>query len=192
MIEPVWAPAYPVVTDRLELRPHRREDIEDLLQFHSDPDVVRYVPWPVRDREQVRVALEAKLDRGRVDAEGQWLILAVVLAQTGQVIGEVLLKFASAADELGEIGFAFHRDFHGRGLAEEAARAVLELGFESFGLHRIIGICIADNVASARLMTRLGMRREAHFVQSVFWKGAWADDEVYAILASQWRAQYEA
>ncbi len=56
-------PSYPIRTERLDLRPHRMEDLDDLLAFHSDPDVVRYVPWPVRDREQTRTALKAKLTR---------------------------------------------------------------------------------------------------------------------------------
>jgi RimJ/RimL family protein N-acetyltransferase len=65
---------------------------------------------------------------------------------------------------------------------------MLRLGFAGLGLHRIIGRCDARNDASARLMERLGMRREAHFRENEIFKGAWGDEYVYAILAAEWAA----
>jgi RimJ/RimL family protein N-acetyltransferase len=186
VVETPYVPAYPVRTARLNLRPHRLSDLDDLLAFHSDPEVVRYIPWPVRDRDQTRVALEAKLDQVSLSAPGQWLVLAVELRETGAVIGEVLLKWVSATDEQGEIGFAIHRAYHGQGLAFEAAEAMLRLGFAELKLHRIIGVCDADNTASAALMSRLGMRQEAHYVQATFFKGRWTDDLIFAMLADEW------
>jgi RimJ/RimL family protein N-acetyltransferase len=79
-VDGAWAPEYPIRTPRLLLRPHLESDLDDLVPFHSDPEVTRYIPWPVRDREQTRVALAARLDKGTADREGDWLILAVVFA----------------------------------------------------------------------------------------------------------------
>jgi RimJ/RimL family protein N-acetyltransferase len=64
---------------------------------------------------------------------------------------------------------------------------MLRLGFETVGLHRIFGRCDAENVASARLMERLGMRREAHLRENEFFKGRWSDEYKYAILSSEWQ-----
>ncbi|GAB3833192.1 GNAT family N-acetyltransferase [Kribbella italica] len=180
-------PDYPVRTERLDLRPHRREDLDDLLAFHSDPDVVRYTPWPVRDREQTKATLETKLGQGEVTEPGQWLVLAVVLRETGTVIGEVLLKWASDTDRQGELGYALNAAYHGRGLAAEAAGAMLELGFEDLGLHRIVAVIVDGNDASVQLATRLGMRQEAHFVHAAFFKGEWIDDLVFALREDDWR-----
>jgi RimJ/RimL family protein N-acetyltransferase len=69
----------------------------------------------------------------------------------------------------------------------ETARPVLRLGFEGLGLHRVTGCCDALNLPSARLMERLGMRREAHLVHSECFKGAWGDELVYAMLEDEWR-----
>jgi len=179
-------PSYPLRTERLDLRPHRRSDLEDLLAFHSDPDIVRYVPWPVRDREQTRVALEAKLTQDRVTQEGQWLVLAIELRETGTVIGEALLKWASEADQLGEIGYALHAGYHGKGYASEAAREMLRLGFEELGLHRIVALLDDRNTASAQLLERLGMRREAHHLQALWFKDEWCNEYVYALLRDEW------
>jgi RimJ/RimL family protein N-acetyltransferase len=181
-------PSYPIRTERLDLRPHRIEDLDDLLAFHSDPDVVRYVPWPVRDRAQTSAALERKLDQAELTEPGQWLVLAVELRDTGTVIGEVLLKWESDANRQGELGFALHSGYHGLGLAAEAAEAVLRLGFDELGLHRISALCLVPNVKSARLLGRLGMRLEAHMVHSALFKGEWSDQLLFAITETEWRA----
>lgn len=182
-------PDYPVRTERLDLRPHRREDLDDLLAFHSDPDVVRYTPWPVRDREQTEAALEKKLSMGELTEPGQWLVLAVELRETGTVIGEVLLKWASETDRQGELGYALNAAYHGRGLAAEAAEAMLELGFEELGLHRISAVIVAGNDASVQLATRLGMHQEAHLVHAAYFKGEWIDDLVFAVREDDWRSR---
>ncbi|MEV6287735.1 GNAT family N-acetyltransferase [Kribbella sp. NPDC051770] len=179
---------YPIRTERLDLRPHRREDLDDLLAFHSDPDVVRYVPWPVRDRAQVEAALEVKLGQGELTEPGQWLVLAIELRETKTVIGEVLLKWASETDRQGELGYALNTAYHGRGLAAEAADAMLRIGFEELKLHRIYALIIDGNTASAQLATRLGMHQEAHLVHAAFFKGEWIDDLVFAIREDEWRS----
>jgi len=167
-------PAYPVRTQRLDLRPHREADLEDLLSFHSLPEVVRYVPWPVRDREQARAALRVKLGQDALRAPGEWLVLAVELRATGRVVGEVLLKWESDVSRQGELGFAMHPGAQGQGLAAEAARAVLRLGFEQLGLHRIAATCIAGNDRSVRLLTlRAGLldELEIHVVPVLLGQG---------------------
>lgn len=181
-------PDYPVRTERLDLRPHREDDLDDMLTFHSQPDVVRYVPWPVRDREQTRAALQAKLGQDALRAPGEWLVLAVETRAERRVVGEVLLKWESATSRQGELGFALHPDAQGQGLGAEAAQAVLALGFDELGLHRITATCIAGNERSARLLTRLGMRQEAHHVHSILFKGGWKDQLGFALLEGEWRA----
>ncbi|WUJ71115.1 GNAT family N-acetyltransferase [Kribbella soli] len=182
-----FRPAYPLRTERLELRPHRMDDLDDLYAFHSRPEVVRYTPWPVRDREETRVALEKKLSQGELTESGQWLVLAIELRESGTVIGEVLLKWESEIDRQGEIGFALHTAYQGKGLAAEAAREMLRVGFEELGLHRIVAVLDDRNDASARLLERLGMRREAHFIDALQFKGEWANEYVYALLEDDWR-----
>ena len=177
----------PVETERLLLRAHRMSDLDDLVAFHGDPEVVRFVPWPVRDRAATEETLRVKLTQTELVAHGQWLVLAVELRSTGTVIGEVLLKWAS--DRQGEVGFALGGDHHGRGYALEAATAMLRLGFDDLGFHRITAVCIEDNVASARLLTRLGMRQEARLVDNVVFKGEWVTQLVFAMLEDEWRAR---
>jgi RimJ/RimL family protein N-acetyltransferase len=175
----------PIETERLVLRPHRMDDLDDLAVFHGDADVVRFVPWPVRDRVATEEALRVKLTQTGLVAHGQWLVLAVEVRETGTVIGEVLLKWASHRQ--GEIGFAFARSHQGRGYAAEAARAMLRLGFDGLGFHRISAVVIDGNDASVRLLGRLGFRQEARLVDGVHFKDRWATQLVLAMLEDEWR-----
>jgi RimJ/RimL family protein N-acetyltransferase len=103
-------------------------------------------------------------------------------------VGDCTLFWLSQIHQQGEIGFIFHPAFQGRGLASEAAGAMLRLGFEGLGLHRIIGRCDGRNQASAGVMERNGMRREAHLIENEFVKGEWTDELIYAILRREWEA----
>ncbi len=186
--------SFPIRTARLHLRPFERRDLGAYLAYASRPDVVRYMYWDADDRAAHEERLERYLARTRLQEEGDVLTLAVELngqvesAPESRVIGEVLLVWRSRIHRQGEIGFAFHPDFHGRGYAREAAGTILELAFDRLYLHRVFGRCDPRNHASGRLMARLGMRREAHFVENERIKGEWADEEVWAVLQREWRA----
>jgi RimJ/RimL family protein N-acetyltransferase len=179
----------PLQTARLTLRYFTPGDLDDLYDYQSRPDVARYLHWEARDRAQARQALESQCGEKSLDTEGDWLTFAVVWRSAGRVIGEVGLKLVSREHRQGETGFVFNPRFGGQGLATEATEAMLALGFGGLGWHRIIGSCDARNDPSARLMERIGMRREAHFINNGIVKGRWADELVYAILDDEWKAR---
>lgn len=185
----VVRPTYPLVTARLKLRPFAATDFDDLYAINSRADVTRYLYSEPADAAQVREVLHQKLGESMLDEVGQRLSLAVVRPELNRVIGEVHLQWLSREHRQGEIGFAFHPDHHGQGFATEATAIVLRLGFAELGLHRIIGRLDARNLGSARVLEKLGMRREAHFVHDEFFKGEWADQLIYAILDEEWTAR---
>jgi len=184
----VLAPEYPIVTERLVLRPFAGADLDALVPIHSDPGVVRYLYGPARDRDELRDVLAQKAQRTVLAKEGDGLNLAAVIADTGELVGDVSLEWRSEPHRLAEIGYLLNPAFTGRGYATEAARALLRLGFDGLGAHRIIGRLDARNTASARVLERLGMRREAHLVENELVKGEWTDELVYAMLDREWAA----
>jgi RimJ/RimL family protein N-acetyltransferase len=181
-------PDYPVLTDRLALRPFRDDDLDAFHDIQRRPDVVRFLYWEPRSRDEAAEMLGRRMRKTSIDKEGDGLDLAAELRSSGELIGHFGLFFRSEEHHQGEIGFVVHPDHHGHGYATEGARVMLRFGFEDLGLHRIIGRCDARNLASARVMERLGMRREAHLVENEFVKGEWADELDYAMLDREWRS----
>jgi RimJ/RimL family protein N-acetyltransferase len=180
-------PDYPITTERLRLRAFRSDDLDALNSFQSRADVARYLYWGPRSRAESAAALAKRVHSAELQKEGQFIAVAVELAETGQLIGDLNLDYLSSEHRSGEIGFIFHPDFHGQGYAAEAATELLRLGFEDLGLHRIIGRCDGRNTASASLMERLGMRKEAHLRENEIVKGEWTDELVFAILEDEWK-----
>lgn len=181
-------PTYPITTARLLLRPFAIDDLDALYAIQSRPDVNRYLYSDPRTREEVAEVIATRARRTALEAEGDTLVLAIELRDTGALVGDVNLHWLSDVHKQGEIGFVLHPNYHGQGYAREAAVEMLRLGFEGLGLHRIIGRCDGRNDASAGLMGRLGMRREAHLRENEFVKGEWCDELVYAMLNDEWQA----
>jgi RimJ/RimL family protein N-acetyltransferase len=181
-------PTYPIRTERLDLRPFTEDDFDDVLAFRSREDVARYLLTDRLGPDGVRDLLRRSGRMTALRREGDELHLAAVRRDTGRVVGDLVLVWRSAEHMTGEIGYVFNPDVAGQGFATEAADALLALAFEELRLHRVIGRCDARNVRSARVLERLGMRREAHFVQNEMIKGEWTDELVYALLAHEWRA----
>jgi RimJ/RimL family protein N-acetyltransferase len=157
-------PYYPVRTARLLLRPLSPDDAEALVAYRSKADVCRYVPFKPMNIDVVANKLATAWSRTTINAEGDALTLGVELAETGQMIGEVILFFHSDRHRGGEVGWVFHPEHSGHGYATEAAHAMLHLAFDELGLHRVTARILEHNSASLRLADRLGMRREAHLI----------------------------
>ena len=182
-------PTYPLLTDRLALRPFRDDDLDAFHAIQSRPDVVRFLYWEPRSRDQAHEMLERRKLQVAIDKEGDGLHLAAEIRATGELVGHFSLAWTSADHRTGEVGFVLDPAHQGKGYGTEGATLMLRLGFEELGLHRIIGRCDARNASSAGLMERLGMRREAHLVEDEFIKGEWTDELVYAILDREWAAR---
>ncbi|MFC4853394.1 GNAT family N-acetyltransferase [Actinophytocola glycyrrhizae] len=182
-------PDYPIRTARLVLRTFTESDLDALHAYQSLPEVARFLLWEAMTREQAARSLKHRVEHPTIEKEGDGVVFAVEHRETGELVGEVNLGWLSAEHGSGELGFIFDPRHHGHGYAREAATEVLRMGFEQLGLHRIIGRADARNTASGKLMERLGMRKEAHFVKNELVKGEWADEVVYAMLAQEWQAR---
>ncbi|GAA4529207.1 MULTISPECIES: GNAT family N-acetyltransferase [Nonomuraea] len=177
-------PQYPITTPRLTLRPFTPDDLDALHAYESRPDVTRYLYWHPRDRDATRTFLDKKTTRTALLDEGDAIDLAIT--HDGTLIGNCLLIWTSKAHRQGEIGYVLHPDHHGHGYATEAAREMLRLGFDGLHLHRITGRLDARNTASARVLEKLGMRREAHLIDNEHVKGEWSSELIYAMVDHEW------
>ena len=129
-----------IETDRLILRPMQMEDIDDLLQYQSNPEIVRYIPWPPRTMEQVKEAATKTIATGKFDLleENDYIVLVWALKSTGQVIGQSNMGLVSKENKSSNIGWVTHQNFQRQGYALEATKALLGYAFKNFDLHRVI------------------------------------------------------
>jgi RimJ/RimL family protein N-acetyltransferase len=179
-------PVFPVRTARLLLRPLTAADVDSLLAYRGQAEVFRHVPFEPMTRELIEERVGGRWARVELTGEDQFLLLGVETAATGELVGDVLLHFRSLKHCAGEIGYVLNPDFSGRGYATEAAGALLRLGFEGLGLHRITAQIDERNDRSIAVVRRLGMRLEARLVQSEHVKGEWVTKLVFAMLATEW------
>ncbi|MBX4147998.1 MULTISPECIES: GNAT family protein [Paenibacillus] len=168
-----------IVTERLIIREFEPEDWQDVLQYTSDPVVMHYMPEPVHTEETVKQFLA----QNKGDKAHHY---AVCLQKEQRVIGHVVFH-PWFGEHTYEIGWVFNSTYHRRGYATEAARALLQHGFEVMGLHRIIATCQPENTPSYRVMEKLGMRREGYFQQCIPRGDIWWDEYYYAMLKTEWR-----
>lgn len=184
---PMHAPEYPIRTARLLLRPISPADAEAMHAYKSDPDAVRYVPYAPLTLADVERRIATTWSNTRFAQEGDAVSLSVEDRATGALLGDVVLFWRSETDRAGEVGYIFDPRVAGRGYATEAVDALLALGFDGLGLHRIVARIDERNASSARVAERLGFRREARFVESEWFKDEWTTLLVYALLEDEWR-----
>jgi RimJ/RimL family protein N-acetyltransferase len=177
-------PTYPIQTRRLSLRPWRPEDLDRYHSIRGDPDVARFLYETPLSRAEAAAKLAGL--QTEITEAGTWINLAVEITDSGHVAGDVGLCWRSDDHRQAEIGYVFHPDDRGLGYATEAAAAVVDLAFTGLSAHRVAGHLDGRNRASAAVLERIGMRREAHLVENEWVKGEWTDEDIYAVLASEW------
>jgi RimJ/RimL family protein N-acetyltransferase len=181
-----FEPVGPIETERLLLRTFESGDLEAILAMYGHPSVVRYLYEEPLTREQAVAALAKRLGMRAILAEGDGLRLAALRKTTRELIGDCSLFWLPGGHRQGEIGFVFDPAHQGHGYATEAGRVLLRIAFEELGLHRVVGRAEARNTASARVLEKLGMRREAHLIENEWVKDEWQSELVYAILDREW------
>jgi RimJ/RimL family protein N-acetyltransferase len=179
-----------LLTDRLFIRQVQSEDIESMFNYRSDADTSKYlslIPDSVED-------VEAFINKTSplINIPATWFQCAIFEKASNLLIGDIGLHFLENDSENSqvEIGCTLDRKFRGKGYATESLTAVIDYLFYSLKKHRIIASVDPSNTDSIKLVERLGFRREAHFVESLFFQGKWVDDLVYALLAKEWKHDY--
>jgi RimJ/RimL family protein N-acetyltransferase len=166
-----------IETKRLLLRKFNENDLQDLHEYLSDPDVVRFEPYPPYSWEQTKESLDWRINSDEM--------MAVEWKENQKLIGNVFL--GKRDFHALEMGFVFNKAYWNQGFAKEACQAMMEDAFQK-GIHRIFAEFDPRNPASWRLLESLGFVREAHLKENVFFwtdengKPIWKDTYIYSRL----------
>ncbi len=171
-----------IVTNRLIIRRFEQNDWQDMYDYLSDKEVVKYEPYEVYSEAQAK----EEADRRSKDES----FYAVCLKENGKLIGNLYL--GKGDFDTWELGYVFNRGFQGQGYATESAEALVDYAFKQLGARRIIAMCNPENDHSWKLLERLHMRREGLLLKNIYFKTnsngepIWLDTYEYAILKSEW------
>ncbi len=172
---------------RVGLREFRESDASLTHCYEREPHVVRYHSWEPQSFEQslerVKSAIASSQETPRTVFD-----LAIIRAQDAHLVGRCGFKITDHEQREAMLWYVSDPNVWGQGYVTEAARALLAFAFEQLSLHRIFVDIDPRNTASLRVAEKLGMRREAHFVENAWVKGEWTDAIIMAILAREHHA----
>lgn len=169
--------------ERVLLRRFTDADLLPFLAYLNDPLVARYQTWESYTEQQAREVIEEQKNL-YPGVQAKPFIFAVESKGGGPLIGHIALTMRDK--QQAEIGFTFSRAYQGKGLALESTIRALNYVFTELRLHRVMAIADCENEKSVALLNRLGMRREGHFIQNIWFKGRWSDEYLYALLREEW------
>lgn len=171
-----------LVTKRLILREFQLDDFDSVHKYASDPEVCRYSDWGPNTSEDTRKFMKDVVIEQSGNPRNQFT-LAIILKDSSEVIGACSLTRTEPFQ--GEIGYSLNHEYWGCGFATEAAHAMLIFAFKELSLHRVYATCRPKNIGSSRVLEKIGMKKEAHLREHLFFKGQWHDSLLYAILHSE-------
>jgi [ribosomal protein S5]-alanine N-acetyltransferase len=173
-------------TERLLLRDFAEDDWPAVLAYHRDPRYLRFYPHDDVTEQDARAFVQRFLD-WQAEHPRRRFQLAVTL--DGEVIGNAGVRRTEPGSRVADLGYEIDPAHCGRGYATEAARAVLDWGFEHLDLHRVGAHCVAENTSSARVLRKLGMQEEGRLREHEQFRGRWWDVLLFGLLRREWEEE---
>lgn len=166
-------------SERIILRPLSLEDAEDLYEFTADEETTRFIYEPYKDLDQAKRVLANYYLKEPI---GKY---AIVLKESNKMIGVIEFRVHEETKG-GELGYTLSRHYWGKGYMTEAGKLILELAFKVLEIERVFAATDIRNTASARLMSRLGMKHEGTLRRNHMIKGVLTDSVNYSILKEEY------
>jgi len=174
------------------LRRFASEDLDDIFEYIGDPEVTRYLIVETQSREQTRAWLAERLENYASGRAATWWTWAIVSRPENKVVGACTMRKLDWDSRRGEIAYSLARAAWRKGIMTEALTALLDFAFRPLRLNRIEAMVLPENLASCRLLEKLGFQREGILRQRDFFKGALHDMAIYALLAQDWKSMAKA
>jgi RimJ/RimL family protein N-acetyltransferase len=174
-----------LVSGRLELRPIELDDKYQIYAYRSDSEVSRYQSWKPKTIEEVHEFISTKIQR-EPNILNTWMQFAICTRADHKLVGDCGIHFLENDSNQVEIGITISKQNQGMGYGAETLSVIFDYIFLNLGKHRIIASADPKNTASIKLLEKMKMRKEAHFIKSICIDGEWVDDVIYAILAIEW------
>jgi RimJ/RimL family protein N-acetyltransferase len=171
-------------TNRLVIRPLTLNDKKEFFEYRRDKEINKYQGWIPETMKDVEVFI-GKISE-QINLPETWFQFIILEKETQKIVGDLGIHFIDSENKQVEIGCTLNKNFQNNGFATESLKRLIDYLFDELSKHRIITSIDPDNKNSIRLVERIGFRKEAHFVESLFINGKWVDDLIYALIEKDW------
>ncbi len=174
-----------IKTKRTLIRPINQEDANAVFNYRSDSKTNQFQGWIPKTLEDVNEIILK--NPAEFNVPETWFQLVIIETNSDKIIGDIGIHFSDERNLQCEIGCTLNKAYQKKGFASETLQAVIDHLFTKLEKHRIFASLDPKNENSVNLLERLGFRKEAHFKQSLWFRGKWVDDMVFAILKIEWK-----
>lgn len=157
-----------------------------MFAYRSDAETNEYQSWVPKHVSEVEQFISRNPEQ--FNLPDTWFQLVLFELESQEIIGDIGVHFID--EDQVELGCTLAKQYQGKAYANEALTCLIDYLFNKLNKHRIIASIDPLNSASQKMIERLGFRKEAHFKQSLFFKGKWVDDLVYAVLNEEWKVRH--
>ncbi|MGJ5675780.1 MAG: GNAT family N-acetyltransferase [Nostochopsis sp.] len=172
-------------TERLILRKLCMQDAVDMYEYALDPEIAALGLWlpfhSIEDSLKDLTEVIEGYDKGEI------FVWAIELKSNSKMIGRIGLGDYSLKNARAELGYASNRKYWGQGLITEAVKQIIEFSFINLAMNRIQAVCLPENVASIRVLEKVGMQFEGVQREYTFVRGKFDDLNLYSILKREWQ-----
>ncbi|QYJ80630.1 GNAT family N-acetyltransferase [Shewanella acanthi] len=170
-------------SDRLKLRSLKEEDWPYFLALNLDPEINQFVRIP----ESEEVIRKKFIERSAswLYSSGDWLTLAIETIDSGEFVGLTGLHCQHFEEQRAEVGYLLLKEHHGKGYASESLQAVVDWACLRFEVHKFVGHCAKDNIASARVLEKCGFQLEGVHREQFKIGDVWLDELSFGLLAHE-------
>ncbi|MEO6550512.1 MAG: GNAT family N-acetyltransferase [Ferruginibacter sp.] len=177
-----------ITTERLQIRNLRPSDLEHFHEYRSKPEVVKYQSFDILSIEEAREFI-AEQSNKQFGQAGEWVQYGIENKTTSNLIGDCAIRLQLTQPRIAEIGITISWHEQNKGYARESLLGIMAFLFGAKGIHRVVEIVDAKNIASINLLKGIGFRQEGYFVENIFFKGRWGSELQFAMLKREWEAR---
>lgn len=171
-------------SERLILRPININDKAEIFAYRSDRETNKYQSWIPNSISDVESFIDNTAKQ--INEPETWFQFSIIEKKSEKIVGDIGVHFWDKENKQVEIGCTLNKNFQKMGYATESVRKIIDYLFTVLNKHRIITSIDPNNENSVRLVERIGFRKEAHFVESLFVNEKWVDDLIYSLIEKDW------
>ncbi|WP_313893046.1 GNAT family protein [Psychrobacillus sp.] len=166
---------------KIILREMEERDWEDVHKYASKEIVCQYQPWGPNNEQQTKDFVNEVLADAKKEGRTRF-VFSIIDKENESMIGAGEFNIRDLANKTGEIGYIVNPDFWGNGIATEVAKLLIEFGFKQLQFHRIYATCDPRNIASSKVLEKVGMTKEGLLRENILLKDGWRDSFIFGIL----------